>query len=272
MPFFDGLVAGEPDALLGSFAGEPECTTPYAAASRARGRSRPTSRTTSAWLRRAQRLGRERRARGQASDTASGRWFCTSTVRAAGRSPGRDRLQPQHRRPARRAADLLQRLADDRPPREHRPPLLQPDPELRESDVVGEYQRRSRRATWTRSSRRSKPTAMPATLRAVNTSRRPGRPARPLRAAVLERRRHPAGASARLIDNGRACALEYNVVRWGRDGLPRRPGLRSTCGARAAGSPPPASTNDRLRGPADSVAASASLLTGPLFQPWKGEW
>ena len=40
MPYFDGLMAGEPDALVESFAGEPELHDPYAGASKACGRSR----------------------------------------------------------------------------------------------------------------------------------------------------------------------------------------------------------------------------------------
>jgi hypothetical protein len=44
VPYFDGLMAGEPDALIKSSPASPSCTTPYADASRARGRSRRMSR------------------------------------------------------------------------------------------------------------------------------------------------------------------------------------------------------------------------------------
>ena len=39
VPYFDGLMADEPDALIESFAGEPNCTIPNGDASGARGRS-----------------------------------------------------------------------------------------------------------------------------------------------------------------------------------------------------------------------------------------
>ena len=43
VPYYDGLMAGEPDALIRSFAGEPVLLDPYAGESRASGRSRRTS-------------------------------------------------------------------------------------------------------------------------------------------------------------------------------------------------------------------------------------
>ena len=43
VPYFHGLMAGEPDALLESFAGEPELHHPTRGASGARVRSRRTS-------------------------------------------------------------------------------------------------------------------------------------------------------------------------------------------------------------------------------------
>ena len=52
----------------------------------------------------------------------------------------RDRRGPRGRRTDRRAADLLQHLAIDQPSA-NRPQVPQPDPELRESDIVAEYQR-----------------------------------------------------------------------------------------------------------------------------------
>ena len=45
VPYFDGLMAGEPDALVGSFAGQPELHNPCADVSRARERSKPSSPT-----------------------------------------------------------------------------------------------------------------------------------------------------------------------------------------------------------------------------------
>ena len=50
-----------------------------------------------------------------------------------------------------------------------------------------------------------------------------------------------------VTDNGRACALEYNVVRWaGPSSRPRR-ASQFMSGARMAGWPPPASTTTPTR-------------------------
>ena len=141
VPFFDGLMAGEPDALVESFAGEPELHHPV------RGRIRGARAfeayviETKAWLSRAQHHGRGRRRTSSTSDAALGRWFSTSTVRpdesifrsrnVADREPdGRiDELRIYYS-----SWPLTGRHAN-------RPPVLQPDPELRESDVVADYQR-----------------------------------------------------------------------------------------------------------------------------------
>jgi hypothetical protein len=45
-----------------------------------------------------------------------------------------------------------------------------------------------------------------------------------------------------VIDDGRVCALEYNVVRWGKTELPPEAGSPSTYGVRMASSLRPAST------------------------------
>ena len=61
IPYYDGLMAGEPEALVNSFVGEPEVHHP------ARGRVKGTQAfevfvaEQSSWLARAQRLGRGRR-------------------------------------------------------------------------------------------------------------------------------------------------------------------------------------------------------------------
>ena len=51
-----------------------------------------------------------------------------------------------------------------------------------------------------------------------------------------------------MVDNGRACALEYNVVRWGRTELPPEAGRRRLRPGRAAASSPrPGSTTTAIR-------------------------
>jgi hypothetical protein len=101
----------------------------------------------------------------------------------------------------------------------HRLPLLQPDPELRQADVVGEYQRALAAGDVD---------AIVAAFEPDGYAREP--------AGGQHVHRGPGGLRAfyehlfsngggiplehcALIDDGRACALEYNVVRWGKTEL-----------------------------------------------------
>jgi hypothetical protein len=107
----------------------------------------------------------------------------------------------------------------------NRPPLLQPNPELRESDVVSEYQR-----------------ALAAgDLDAILASFEPGGYARePAGPDYLHR--GPQGLKefyewlfsngggiplehCSVTDDGRTCAVEYNVVRWGQSDLSPEAGI-----------------------------------------------
>jgi hypothetical protein len=110
--------------------------------------------------------------------------------------------------------------------RASRPPLLQRDPELRESDVVAEHQR----------------ALAGGDVDAIVASFEPDGYARTAGGGGEEIHRGPDGLRAfyeRLfsngggiplescahVDDGRACALEYNVVRWGATELAPRAGL-----------------------------------------------
>ncbi len=84
VPFFDGLLAGEPDALIESFAGEPELHHPVRGRIRGARAFAEFVAETSAWLDQRHVVGRGRRPRRPPSDTASRRSCSTSTVRAAG--------------------------------------------------------------------------------------------------------------------------------------------------------------------------------------------
>ena len=107
----------------------------------------------------------------------------------------------------------------------NRPPVLQPDPELREPDVVGDYQR-----------------ALAAgDLDAILASFESGGYARePAGADYVHRGPEGLGEFYKwLFSNGggiplehcsvtddeRTCALEYNVVRWGKTELPPEAGV-----------------------------------------------
>ena len=80
-----------------------------------------------------------------------------------------------------------------------RPPLLQPDPELRMPDVVAEYQRALETGDLE---------AIAAAFESGDYAREP-----------YERMFSNGGGitleHCNLVDDGRACALEYNVTRWG---------------------------------------------------------
>ena len=106
-----------------------------------------------------------------------------------------------------------------------RPPLLQPDPDLHPADVVGEYQRALAAGDLD---------AVVAAFEPDGYARERRRaPVRPpgtdgLR-AFFERLFSNGGGipleHCAVVDDGRACALEFNVVRWGRTELPPQPGV-----------------------------------------------
>ena len=97
----------------------------------------------------------------------------------------------------------------------NRPPLLQPDPELRESDIVAEYQRALAGGDVD---------AIVAAFESDGYAREPAggqyvhRGPDGLRSFYQLLFSNDGGIPLErcaLIDDGRACALEYNVVRWG---------------------------------------------------------
>jgi hypothetical protein len=209
VPYFDGLNAGEPEALVESFAGEPELYDPV------RGRVRGARALEGfvaemrAWL---------------AEHNASvedvqhvildARGFEEVVLHVDG--PG-GRLDLPFAIVADRGADgriaelrlyygnrsLTGRYAN-------RPPLLQPDPELRESDVVAEYQRALAAGDVD---------AIVATFETDGSGLR----------AEFGRLFSEGGGipleKCAIADDGRSCALEYNLVRWGDTQLPPQAGM-----------------------------------------------
>ena len=180
---------------------------------------------TSAWLVRRNVVGRGRRARHPRADAASRRSFCTSTVRPA-ESISRCAIVAD-RRPDGRIDEL--RIYFSSWPltgrHAHRPPLLQPDPELRESDVVADYQRALAAGDVD---------AIVAAFEPDGYAREPAggehvhRGRDGLRSFYEQLFSNGGGIPLEhcaVIDDGRACALEYNVVRWGRTELPPQAGV-----------------------------------------------
>ena len=224
VPFFDGLLAGEFDALVGSFAGEPELHHPV------RGRIRGTRpfeiyvTETNAWLRQ-----RNVSIEDVEYVAAGGRGFMEVVLHLDGET-GRVDVP---------VAVVADKLSDGRIDEvriyysswpltgrhANRPPLLQPDPELREPDVVAEYQRALAAGDVD---------AIVASFEPDGYAREPAGgeyiyedPER-LRAFYELLFSNDGGIPLEhcaLIDDNRACALEYNVVRWGQTELPPQAGI-----------------------------------------------
>ncbi|MEA2248803.1 MAG: hypothetical protein QOH46_3332 [Solirubrobacteraceae bacterium] len=224
MPFFDGLLAAEPDALVESFAGEPELHDPVRGRVKGEQAFRAFVAETSAWLVRrnvsvedVQRVilpGRGIEEVVLHFDRESGRVDLPFAIVADHPSDGRiEELRIYYS-----GWPLTGRHAN-------RPPLLQRDPELRESDVVADYQR-----------------ALAAgDLDSIVAAFDPdGYASEPAGGQYIHR--GPAGLRAfyellfsngggiplehcAVVDDGRTCALEYNVVRWGRTELPPQAGV-----------------------------------------------
>jgi SnoaL-like domain len=224
VPFFDGLMAGDPDALVESFAGEPEVHDPV------RGRVKGVRAfeafvvETNAWLRRRNvwvedvghvildRHGFEEVVLHLDGDNGP----VDLPVAIVADHPSEGRIHELRIYSSSWA--LTGRHAN-------RPPLLQPDPELDESDVVAEYQRALAAGDVD---------AIVAAFEPDGYAREPAggqythRGPDGLR-AFYERSFSNGGGvpleACALVDDGRACALEYNVVRWGRTQLPPQAGV-----------------------------------------------
>jgi hypothetical protein len=224
VPFFDGLLAGEIDALVGSFAGEPELHHPVRGRIKGAQAFEEYAIETNAWLRRrnvsvedVEHVVAERHAFVEVVlhlDGETGRVGLPVAVVSDRQSDGRI----VELRMYFSTWPLTGRHA-------HRPPLLNSDPQLRVSDVVAEYQR-----------------ALSAgDVDAIVVAFEPDGYAREPAGGQFTHR-GPDGLRAfyetlfsngggiplehcALIDDGRACALEYNVVRWGKTGLRPQAGV-----------------------------------------------
>ena len=224
VPYFDGLLAGEPDALVDSFAGEPELHDPV------RGRVKGTRAferfvtETTSWL-------TERNVSVEDVDfvVTDGSAFGEVVLHLDGET-GRVDLP---------VAGVADRESDGRinelriyssswpltGRHANRPPLLQPDRALRQPDVVGEYQRALGAGDVD---------AIVAAFEPDGYAREPAggpyvhRGADRLRAFYELLFSNDGGIPLEhcaVIDDGRVCVLEYNVVRWGKTELPPQAGV-----------------------------------------------
>jgi SnoaL-like domain len=237
VPFFDGLLAGEFDALVESFAGEPQVHHPV------RGRIRGV-RAFEAFVNEMKAWLTQRNISVEDVDrvVADPHSFGEVVLHLDGET-GRVDLPVAivaEKQSDRRIAELRMYFSSWPLTGRHanRPPLLQPDPDLRESDVVAEYQRALSAgdvdaivATFEPDGYASEPAGGQYIHRGSNNLR-----------AFYEWLLSDDGGipleRCAVIDDKRACALEYNVVRWGKTELPPTAGVavyaRSQSGKLAA--------------------------------------
>jgi hypothetical protein len=224
VPFFDGLMTGELDALVGSFAGEPEVHHPVRGRIKGVGAFTVYVSETNAWL------SQRNASIEHVERVVSGRHGFAEAVLHLDRGGARVDLP---------VAIVTDRQRDGRIdelriyysswPLTHRhanrPPLLQPDPELREPDVVAEYQRALSAGDVE---------AVVAAFEPDGYAREPAggqyvhKGADGLRPFYEELFSNGGGVPLEhcaLVDDKRACALEYNVVRWGKTDLPPQAGV-----------------------------------------------
>ncbi len=224
VPYFDGLMTGELDALIGSFAGEPELHHPV---------------------------------RGRVRGAAAFAQFVTATkARMAARNvtvedvnfiatPRRGieevilHLDSEDRRIALPLALVADRTDDLRivelriyfstwplnGAHAMRPPVLQPDPDLHEDGVVGDYQRALAAGDVEAAVAAFEPDGY---VREPAGGAHVHRGTDELRALFTRFFSNGGGIPLEhcaVTDDGRSCALEYNVVAWGRTQLPPEAGI-----------------------------------------------
>jgi SnoaL-like domain len=224
VPYFAGVMSGEIDALTGSFAGEPELHHPVRGRVKGRRAFERFVTETNAWLTAHNAVS------GHVERIITPRRGVEEMVLTLDGERGHIEL------PVAVAADRDEdaRIVELRiyygtwpftGRHANRPPLLQPDPDLQESDVVGEYQRAL---------------AAGDVEGAVAAFESDAYVREPAGGAYVHRGRDELVAlfevffsngggvaleHCAVTDDGRSCALEYNVVRWGRTELPPEAGL-----------------------------------------------
>ena len=224
VPYFAGVTSGETDALVESFAGEPELHHPVRGRVKGRRAFERFVTDTNAWLTASNAVG------GPIERLITPRRGIEETVLTLDGDHGRVEL------PIAIAADRDEdaRIVELRlyygawpltGRHANRPPLLQPDFDLQVPDVVGEYQRALAAGDVEAVVAAFEPDAYarePAGGEYVHRGRDE-------LVALYERFFSNGGGipleHCAVTDDGRACALEYNVVTWGRTELPPEAGI-----------------------------------------------
>ena len=224
VPYFAGVTSGETDALLQSFAGEPELHHPIRGRVKGRRAFARFVTETNAWLTAHNAVG------GHVERIITPRRGIEETMLALDGPQGRVELPIAIVADRDEDARLIElRVYYSTWPttgrHANRPPVLQPDADLRESDVVGEYQRALAAGDVDAVVAAFEPDAYvrePAGGAYVHRGRDE-------LVALFERFFSNDGGipleHCSVTDDGRSCALEYNVVRWGRTELPPQAGI-----------------------------------------------
>ena len=224
VPYFDGLMAGEPDALVESFAGEPELYDPVRGRVKGKRAFRAFVTETSAWL------ARRNVSVEDVDHVITGPSGFEEVVLHLDGETGRVDLPVAivaDRKADRRIEELRIYFSTWQLTGRHanRPPLLQPDPKLRGPDAIAEYQRALSAGDVDAIVAAFEPDGYarePAGGQHIHTG------ADGLRAFYALLFSSGGGIPLEhcaLIDDKRACALEYNVVRWGQTELPPQAGV-----------------------------------------------
>jgi hypothetical protein len=224
VPFFDGMMSGELDALLGSFSGVPEVHHPVRGRIRGEGAFRRFVTDTTSWL--AARSVDVEHVNFLVTDPRGVEEVVLHLDTDGGRIGLPMALACDHDEDERivelrlyfSAWPLTGRHAG-------RPPLLQPDLDLHVPDVVGEYQRALAAGDVEAILAAFEPDGY---LREPAGDAHVHRGTDELRALYALFFSNGGGITLEhcaVADDGRACALEYNVVAWGRTELPPEAGL-----------------------------------------------
>jgi hypothetical protein len=224
VPYFAGMASGETDALVRSFAGEPEVHHPIRGRVRGRRAFERFVAETNAWLTARNAVV------GDVERLITPRRGIEETVLRLDGDDGRAELPiaiVADRDHDARIIELRVYYGTWPLTGRHasRPPLLQPEPDLREPDVVGEYHRALAGGDVE---------AAAAAFESDGYVREPAGGMRVHRGrdelvALYERLFSDGGGiplqDCTLTDDGRACAVEYNVVRSGSSEMPPDAGL-----------------------------------------------
>jgi hypothetical protein len=224
VPFFDGLLAGDFDALAGSFAGDPELHHPVRGRIRGLRAFQAYVTETNAWLR-----DRNGSVENVEYVIAGRRGFAEVVLHLDGEI-SRVELPVAVVSDKQSDGSIVElRIYYSSWPltgrHANRPPVLQPDPDLRETDVVVDYQRALSAGDVDAIVSAFEPEGYvrePAGGEYVH--RGPDR----LRAFYQQLFSNGGGIHLEhcaLIDDKRACGLEYNIVEWGKTHLPPQAGI-----------------------------------------------